>query len=103
MHRPPDGSGRIEADRADGFAKGIDVRNSLFGEERKQQPFATSDPLAQEFQTPITRSGFGSRVSGDRSRLTPTGIGKRAARRSLIHQIPARRRRALSAKRFCLY
>jgi 4-carboxymuconolactone decarboxylase len=50
----------IEANMVDDFSKGIDVRNTLFGEERTKQAFATDDPLATEFQRLITTYCFGS-------------------------------------------
>lgn len=42
------------------FYKGIEVRNTLFGEERTKQAFASDDPLQSEFQTLITAYCFGS-------------------------------------------
>ncbi len=44
----------------DDFSKGIEVRNTLFGEERTKQAFASDDPLVQDFQTQITAYCFGS-------------------------------------------
>src|ERR1700754_2435757 len=51
---------REEATMADDLSKGIEVRNTLFGEERTKQAFASDDPLQTEFQTLITAYCFGS-------------------------------------------
>jgi 4-carboxymuconolactone decarboxylase len=44
----------------DDLSRGIEVRNTLFGEERTKQALATDDPLQSEFQTLITAYCFGS-------------------------------------------
>ena len=45
---------------ADDFAKGVEVRNQLFGAERTQQSLANKDPLNQRFQELLTSYCFGA-------------------------------------------
>jgi 4-carboxymuconolactone decarboxylase len=45
---------------ADDFARGIEVRNALFGAERTQQSLAADDPLSRRFQELLTSYCFGS-------------------------------------------
>jgi 4-carboxymuconolactone decarboxylase len=45
---------------ADDFARGVEVRNTLFGEERTKQSLANTDPLSQRFQELLTSYCFGT-------------------------------------------
>ena len=45
---------------ADDFNRGIEVRNTLFGEERTKQSLADKDPLNERFQELLTSYCFGS-------------------------------------------
>lgn len=45
---------------ADDFAKGVEVRNTLFGAERTQQSLAATDPLSRRFQELLTSYCFGA-------------------------------------------
>jgi 4-carboxymuconolactone decarboxylase len=45
---------------ADDFKRGIEVRNTLFGEERTSQALANKDPLNDRFQELLTAYCFGS-------------------------------------------
>lgn len=45
---------------ADDFAKGVEVRNTLFGADRTQQSLDNKDPLNQRFQELLTSYCFGA-------------------------------------------
>jgi 4-carboxymuconolactone decarboxylase len=45
---------------SDDFARGVEVRNKLFGEERTKQALASKDPLNERFQELLTSYCFGS-------------------------------------------
>jgi 4-carboxymuconolactone decarboxylase len=45
---------------ADDFARGVEVRNQLFGAERTQQSLASKDPLNERFQELLTSYCFGT-------------------------------------------
>lgn len=45
---------------ADDFARGVEVRNEMFGAERTAQSLANKDPLSERFQELLTSYCFGS-------------------------------------------